>query len=378
MIFILIVTVVTSVLAVAGLLFGIPPLKLSSESDPETKLAHLDQWLHALHRRGKFSGVVLLAVRGEIIFGNGYGYADVEEREALTLHSSFNLASVSKQFTAAGIVLLKQRGQLSYSDGIHRFIPELACYSAVSIRHLLNHTSGIPDYIGLVEQHLDASEVVTPSKLIAIYARNEAPLRSAPGETFAYNNMGYVLLAEIIERASGHSFAEFMREELFHPLGMTHSAVFNLLVEEEPENRVYGFKKQYQLFGRKQPHDLNRFDGVAGDGGIYSSAYDLFQWHNALMEGAPVPVEEMDAAYQSGVLNNGAPTGYGFGWFINEDGTIEHAGGWQGFATYYCRDRTNDRLMIVLDNSGNIFRVTSRGGRYNSIPRNLARFLEQF
>ncbi len=373
----LILTIVFGLLVITAVRFSIPPLKVPAGLDKNARLARLDEWLSSLHRRKKFSGVVLLAANGKIIFEKGYGYADTSGKDKLTVHSSFNLASVSKQFTAAGIVLLKCQDKLSYSDAITKFIPELKSYSGVSIQHLLHHTSGIPDYLGVASKHLNASELVTVPKLIALYARNDLPLRFTPGDKFEYSNMGYVLLAEIIERASGQAFSEFMAENFFRPLEMKHTQVFNLLSEEAPKNRVHGFRKKYRFFGGKQLHDLNHFDGVAGDGSVYASAYDLLKWHSALLKGTVIPIEEMKVAYQSGILNNDKKMGYGFGWFVNEDGSVEHPGGWQGFATYFFRNEQKDLVIVVLDNSGNLFRVTPNGGRYNSIPINLKHFLEQ-
>jgi CubicO group peptidase (beta-lactamase class C family) len=367
-----------ALMAFVVMALGIPALHMSGETNRQSKLQQLEDWLARLHARGKFQGVVLLAKDGQMIFGKGYGFGDSQTGQPLAIDSSFNLASVSKQFTAAGIMLLKHQGKLSYADELQMFIPELSCYRGISIRHLLTHTSGLPDYFAIAMTDLDKNETVTTEKLIRLYGNKQPKPRFSCGEKFEYNNMGYLLLAEIIARVSGKAFADFMFESFFHPLGMKHTRVFNLLSDQAPENRVFGFKRQFFLFGRKKLCDLNRFDGVAGDGGIYASAEDLLIWHQALLSGAALPVGELDAAYKSGVLNDGRETGYGFGWFIKSEGAVEHAGGWQGFATYLYRDLATDALIVVLDNSCNILRVSSNGLRYNSIPLNLQRFLQKF
>lgn len=363
---------------VVGYAFGIPALRVPNAASDEKKIQQLDRWLDRLYSNGKFYGVVLLSRGEQVIFAKGYGYADIHKREALSPHSSFNLASVSKQFTAVGIILLKHQGKLSYSDELRELIPELSFYSGITIRHLLNHTSGIPEYFRIANDSIEESETVTAEKLIKVYSERKPSVGFKPGDKFEYSNMGYVLLAEIIERISGKSYAAYMYENIFRPLGMKHTKVFTLLSEEEPENRVFGFKRQYFLFGKLKQADLNRFDGVAGDGGIYSCVHDLFIWHRALLAGAIVPVELLAEAYHSGVLNDGSETGYGLGWFINSDGTVGHAGGWQGFATYLHRDLDQDQLIVVLDNTGNLLRVTSNGVRYNSIPLNLQSFMDRF
>ena len=273
---------------------------------------------------------------------------------------------------------MKHQGKLSYSDELQKFIPEFSFYDDVTIRHLLNHTSGIPDYLTIANDYIPENETVTTEKLIKVYSERMPVPKFKPGEKFQYSNIGYVLLAEIIERITGKSYAGYMSENIFQPLGMSHTKVFNLLSKDEPNNRVYGFKRKYFLFGKKQLSDLNRFDGVAGDGGIYSSAYDLFIWHQALLSGVIIPLEEMSEAYQSGILSNDRKTGYGFGWFINNDGTVEHAGGWQGFASYLYRHPEDGRLIVILDNTANVLRVTSNGVRYNSIPLSLQQFLQRY
>ena len=375
----LLVILIVLLITIAALYeFSIPTLQVPGVTTKENKIRQLDKWLSSLYSQGKFQGVVLLATDGEVIFSKGYGFADYQEKEQLTQHSSFNLASVSKQFTAAGIILLKQQGKLSYSDQMKKLIPELSFYNDVTIRHLLNHTSGIPDYLSLANNYIPENETVTTEKLIKVYSEITPGFKFKPGDKFQYSNINYVLLAEIIERITGKSYADYLRKNIFQSLGMNHTKVFNLLSKDEPSNRVYGFKRKYLLFGKKQLSDLNRFDGVAGDGGIYSSAHDLFVWHQALLSSAFIPIEAISESFRPGILNNGGKTGYGFGWFTNNDGTVEHAGGWQGFASYLYRHPVDGKLMVILDNTANILRVTSNGVRYNSIPLNLQKFLERY
>lgn len=374
----IVILVVLLITITAVYVFSIPTLQVSGVITKENKIRQLDKWLSSLYSQGKFEGVVLLATDGEVIFSKGYGFADNKRKEQLTQHSSFNLASVSKQFTAAGIILLKHQGNLSYSDEMQKFIPDLSFYNDVTIRHLLYHTSGIPDYLSLANDYIPENEAVTTEKLINIYSERKPSFKFKPGDKFQYSNINYVLLAEIIERITGKSYADYMSKNIFQSLGMSHTKVFNLLSKDEPNSRVYGFKRKYVFFGKMQPSDLNRFDGVAGDGGIYSSAHDLFVWHQALLSSAFMPIGEISEAYQSGILNSGGKTGYGFGWFTNNDGTVEHAGGWQGFASYLYRHPEDGRLIVILDNTANILRVTSNGVRYNSIPLNLQKFLQRY
>jgi CubicO group peptidase (beta-lactamase class C family) len=356
----------------------IPVLRLQDNHTHDENLNEIDRWLTDLNQRGKFNGTVLLAKNGNIVFENAYGSNAGPEPGPINLDSSFNLASVSKQFTAMGIVILEHRSLLDYDDKLSKFVPELGFYDGITIRNLLHHTSGIPDYMRLVIKNRSGDEPVTTPEIIHLYQRKRPALNFRPGEKFEYSNTGYVLLAEIIERVSGQKFSDFMAENIFVPLNMKNTRVFNLLSKNEFQNRVYGYSCKYWLFGgSKKPRDLNYFDGVAGDGGIYSSAHDLVIWHEALNEGTLVPVDVYKSAYRPANLLNGSSTKYGYGWFLNDDNTVEHAGGWQGFTSFIYRNLENRDLVVILDNSSNTLRVTSMGYRFHSIALNLKHAIRQ-
>lgn len=363
-------------LVVAFFALRIPSLEIDPQSSENGKLLALEKWLHRIHESGKFNGTVLLSKNGEVIFSESYGYDSVETLNPLTEHSSFNLASVSKQFTAMGIALLHNQSKLKYTDKLSEHVPELAYYKDITIQHLLHHTSGLTDYMQLAARHSDEDNIFTTPEMVALYQQHHPNLNFEPGSKFQYSNAGYVLLAEIIERVSGTSFQSFMSSNIFKPLNMGDTQVFNLLSESEPANRVYGYKYSLWLFGgKKLPQDLNFFDGVAGDGGIYSSAHDLYLWHRALNDGVLMSNELYNIAYTPAQLRDGSKTKYGFGWLINSDNSVEHAGGWQGFTSYIHRNLEQDELIIILDNSSNTLRVTSIGFRFNSIGLNLQYFM---
>lgn len=369
-IFIIIVLLVLFVVTFFAL--RIPSLEIDVQSSKKEKLLALGKWLQRMHESGKFNGTVLLSKNAEVIFSESYGNESVEALKPLTEHSSFNLASVSKQFTAMGIVLLHEQSKLKYTDKLSEHIPQLACYKEITIQHLLHHTSGLPDYMQLAEKHSNQDAIFTIQKMVTLYQQHQPNLNFEPGSKFQYSNAGYVLLCEIIERVSGRSFQSFMSTNIFRRLKMRNTQVFNLLSKSQPENRVYGYKNRWWLFGgKKLSQDLNYFDGVAGDGGIYSSTHDLYLWHSALNDGALVSNERYNIAYAPALLNDGSKTKYGFGWFINSDGSVEHAGGWQGFTSYIHRNLEEDELILVLDNSSNTLRVNSIGFRFNSIGLNL-------
>lgn len=356
----------------------VPILKIDSKLSAEEKLRFLDMWLQRIHKSGKFNGVVLLYKNGKVIFSEAYGVDSEENSKPLTERSEFNLASVSKHFTAMGIVLLHNQSKLNYNDSISKHIPELEFYKDVTIENLLHHTSGIPDYMKLVGRVRNKCDIFTTSEMVSLYQLNHPKLKFTPGSKFQYSNAGYVLLSEIIERVSGTSFEKFMSSKIFKPLNMENTQVFNLLSGNEPENRVYGYRNSFWLFGgKKLSQDLNFFDGVAGDGAIYSSARDLAIWHRALIDGDLVSNDIYNTAYTPSQLSDGSKTKYGFGWFLNSDNSVEHAGGWQGFTSFIHRSLEHDELIVVLDNSSNTLRVNSIGFRFNSIGLNLKYFMSR-
>lgn len=181
----------------------------------------------------------------------------------------------------------------------------------------------------------EKNALFTTQKMIERFSQLKPKLNFEPGKKFAYCNTNYVLLAEIIERTTHQTFEAFLKENIFQPLKMHDSQVFNLLSKNEPDNRVYGYKqKHWLLSGTTSSRDLNHFDGVAGDGAVYSSCSDLFKWHLALREGRLISKEDYQIAYQPAQLNDGNLARYGFGWFLNNAHSVEHAGGWQGFSSF--------------------------------------------
>ena len=310
----------------------------------------LADWLDALSSRELFNGTVLIAKQGRICFERHYGFADPDGTIPLSNHSSFSLASVSKQFTAMGILLLVQKGKLTLDDKLAQHMPELADYREMTIRQLLHHTSGVPDHMRLADEHWDDKILLTTKDLIALFEKYRPPLKFRPGDRFDYSNTGYVFLAEIISRTSGMSYAEFMASEIFKPLGMNDSAAFNLASKECPlRSRVFGLQKR---FGRKVLCDLNYLDGVFGDGGIYASAEDLVRWDAALRDGLLIRCEVYEEAYRSGKTSDGETTGYGFGWELRPPYVVEHWGEWQGFTCFLRRDLKTHTLLVVLSNLG--------------------------
>ena len=347
----------------------------------QTKITNLDKWLKNLNKDEKFSGSVLLAKRGEIIFQKQYGFEDIKDTISLTENSSFNIASLSKPFTAMAIMILQQEQKLQFSDDITKYIPEWDYLSGITIRHLLQHTSGLVDYMYLTDKYWDDNKIFTTNDMIRLFQNQKPKLKFTPGEKYEYSNTGYVILSEIVARVSGKKYADFMAENIFIPLKMKDSAIFNKLSDETVlKHRVYGFSSQGILSSKKVLNDLNYLDGVAGDGGVYTTALDLFKWSQAIKNGTIVSKENYTKAFELTTLNNEKKSDYGFGWQINSDGSYEHSGSWAGFSSYLHTNPKEETLLIILDNSDNMYRIIPDYGlsKSDSITLNLFDFMKKY
>ena len=302
-------------------------------------------------------GATVMVIRaGEVLHSAGYGAADLGNESPMTPTTPVRLGSVSKAFTAMAIMLLEEQDLIDFDANATEWVPELERFPDVTVRHLLNHTSGIPDY------YADNS----PLEGIATAPGRSAPLRNAeaasifttwgepvftPGAQYQYSNPGYEVLALIVERVSGLTFTEFLQTELFVPLGMETAAVRELPTTEIP-GRAVGYAPGED--GRSwQESDHHWGNWLMGAGGIYASLEDLFEWDQALHRWAESG-ERMDQAYTPAALTDGSSSPYGFGWNLSDllgRSAIYHNGGWLGFRTSFLRFPADELSVIVLSNA---------------------------
>ncbi|WP_075341836.1 serine hydrolase domain-containing protein [Tenacibaculum agarivorans] len=314
------------------------------------KVKNADEWLAKLQEDNKFNGAVLLIKNDEVLLKKTYGYTNYTRNERLTNQSSFRLASVSKQFTAVGIMLLKEQEKLDFDDSIVKYLPELP-YQNVTIRNLLTHTSGIPDiYMGFPSKYEEEiGNVLTISKTEELLAKESLPLVNSPNEVYTYNNTCYVLLARIIEKVSGKSFEEFMQTELFDKLNMKNTRVWNLVSNDKDfAHKTSSFKNVSGDLIEIKPGIL---DGVAGDGGVFSSIDDLIIWDRFWNHNTLLSEDTMNEAFKTTVLKDGEISNYGFGWIILSEDAHIHNGSWLGARTSFVRNKKLKNCIIVLDNS---------------------------
>jgi len=306
----------------------------------------IDALMTTLHGRGQFDGSILVARSGAILYRAGFGYADDSTREPFQPTTVSALASVSKGFTAMAVMMLAERGILDYDDPVSRFLPDLARYApGVTVRHLLNHTSGIPDVGDLGIDHPG----LTNAEVLATLAR-ATPLTSPPATRYRYSNTGYVLLATIVERLSGQRMADFLAQHVFQPLGMSSTFVRDAIA---PARASFAFA--YDAFGLPAG-DTN---GTVGDGDVYSTVDDLYKWDRALAGSTLVRAGTLEAAFAPPVLP-GSPSTYGFGWNARvEHGEriLWHTGSTGGYRAYIERRPDEQLLIAMLTNHGNTRRV---------------------
>lgn len=351
-----------------GLTFKSPNFKYEKKNAAGTALSKdhktllVDSLVRAKHAYGGFNGCVLVVDKGEVIYKDCFGYSDLENKAPLNDSTVFYLASCSKQFTAMGIMMLAEQGKLRITDTLQKFIPDLP-YKNITIENLLHHTSGLPDYMTLLEKRWDKSKPANNYDIISQFKKYKPKTEFKPGERFSYSNTGYALLAVIIEKASGMSFNEYMQKSIFDPLGMKHTVVAgSQLTERRVNNWAYGYvysdslKKLIPAGSAPQHKYVHYLDPIVGDGNVNSTVTDLVLWDKALRENRLVSGQMMEKAYTEGKLKSGKGTKYGYGVMLSGDGDktekiIHHGGGWPGYLTYMLRFSDQDRMVVVLSNT---------------------------
>ena len=346
---------------------------LHADVRAESKAQKIETLLQTAHSRGQFNGTALAGDKGQIVYTGAIGYADFDKKIPLTTDSIFELASVSKPFTALAIMMLKEHGKLSYDDPLTKYFPELP-YQHVTIRHLLTHTSGLPDPEPLFRDDWPGDKMATNADLVARLALLKPPTYFAAGEQWRYNTTAYFLLAEIVEKVSGTTYGEFLRANVFQPLEMNNTLVFNRLGKEKREHLAYGYMPASMLSDKYAlPETLPRysyivsFGDTSGAKGICSTVGDLFKFVTALDDGKLVKPETLDEAYTPVKLNDGTtpsagggggndiPSNYGFGWFVEQGPygkTVRHTGDWPGYITCLIHNLDKSQTIIVLTSAG--------------------------
>ncbi len=332
---------------------GKPLLEIPSPNTlpvPDEIIKQIQKKLHESLRKYRFNGTALIAIKNEIIFEEARGTANFSTKLPLSLESSFQLASASKPFTALSIMILKERNLLDYDDKADKFLPDFP-YPETSIRHLLNHTSGLQNYMYLVDNYWDNDSTLSNQKMLDLLVSHNLPLNNIPGRRFEYSNTGYAILALIVEKITTQYFGDFLQIEIFDKLGMKNTFVYDRHFIESNSNQVIGYNNKGRRL-RPFYHDAN--NEILGDKSIYSTVRDLYKFTTALNKYELVDKKTLDEGYAKAILKNSRSVNYGFGWRFSENGHhnyIFHNGAWHGFTSTITLEPDKNITLLLLNNT---------------------------
>ena len=320
------------------------------------------------YEKGGFNGTWLYAENGVIVSKGAVGFRDAEDRLPMREDTVFEMASITKMFTASAVMLLVRDGRLGLDDEYMKYFPDYP-YPGVTIRHLLTHTSGMPedfdteDWVApvLEKEH----RIPSCGEIIRFIRESGEALDCAPGERFEYTDVGYCLLANLVEKLSGVGFEDFLRKNIFEPAGMKDSAIYHTRRDGRPSDR---FARNMVLEdGKYVPSDISErtapyvvgSDGLNGCDYLYTTVFDMLAWDRTLREEKVLTREEQKVMFTPVRLNNGEVfadedgEGYGFGWgIVNDDEhglIVGHSGGMPGLGTWFERFVDEDRVLVFLN-----------------------------
>jgi CubicO group peptidase (beta-lactamase class C family) len=322
----------------------------SLTSEERSEYINKAQQLYGNFLNGNFNGSILIAKNGEILIEKYKGIANFTTKENINSNTPFHLASVSKTFTAMAILKLWEQGKVSLDDDIRQYIPSLPYYG-ITLRMLLSHRSGLANYAYFIKTN-DKSRIFSNDDVINYMISYQPKPNGSPNRGFQYCNTNFVLLAKVIEVVTNQSYPDYMRDNVFRPLGMYHTFVCS-------KENIGSCPGSYTAGNR--PYTIENFDAIYGDKNIYSTARDLLIWDKALYSGRFIKKETADMAYQPMSNEKASVHNYGFGWrLINKDGVnvVYHTGWWHGNSNIFTRIVQDTTTVIILSNkyNSNVFR----------------------
>lgn len=345
------------------LLLIIGTIYIGFSQNVNTKL--IDSLLSRASYQKVFNGNILISKNGKIIFEKSYGLQNIESNTKHSKKSQFQIASISKQFTAFGILLLQQEDKLNINDSVAHYLPNFP-YKEITLRHLLTHTSGLPNFTQTIWKDLDTLKINGNDEMLDLLYSNKYPLQWKPGDKWEYSDIGYCTLASIIEIVSKQSFEVFMKKNLFQPAGLTNSIAeaFTDARLLKHKNLSVGYISDTSTHSIDIAYDLTKYNfigwlgGFYGDGSIVSTARDLAKWSHFLDSGDLITKNSLSLATTPAVLNNGElayawDANYGLGWHLyNSDwGPIQtHSGGHPGYTSVLVRCPKEKLTIVLLSN----------------------------
>lgn len=324
--------------------------RIRKEINADKKAALIEQVIQQKLAQG-FNGNVLVAQKGVIVYQNAFGFANDSVKN--NLQSKFQLASLSKTFTAVAVMKLAEQGKLGLDYTVKDYYPSFP-YDGITIRSLLCHRSGLPFYQYTFDKTVRETKVYPTNQQIMEWFATVQPtpkMFNQPDHYFGYNNTNFAILAALVEKVTGKDFDTYMRENIFRPIGMNDSFIVTTKNDSININRTVGYQ-----FGRKLPKDY--YDDISGDKGVYSTLHDLLKWYEALKTNAIISKESfremiMPRSFEFPGLRN---YGYGFRLWVNakqQTDYVYHTGWWKGYNTIMFFDPREDFVIILLSNKYN-------------------------
>ncbi|NJC27066.1 serine hydrolase domain-containing protein [Neolewinella antarctica] len=332
------------------------PILLTHTLTAQTDVQALATALDATAAELSYNGNVLVARDGAVVYRGSFGNRQLEDGSQLDSATVFRLASVSKQFTALGIALLENDGKLNYDDLLGEYIPELAFYEGVTLRHLIHHYGGLPNYMDAVLESGSFERIYDNELVINLLAEKRPKADFPAGTASDYSNTGYVLLASVIERVSGKTYGDFLKERVFRPLGMNRTSVptptsqldDNTAGSYGPDEKT---GEMIRLDEGEDPDGAYLLANVVGDGMVHSTTDDLFQYAEGMRTNRLLPASKATVLTTPGELS-----GYAFGQEVMQDEdlglNLSHNGSWAGYLTYLERYPERGHVIIMLSNYG--------------------------
>ena len=314
----------------------------------EEKLPSMIDEIMSSYDSPESPGASVLVMKGDsILFSKGYGSADLRTGESIKHTTNFRLASVTKQFTAMGVLMLSERGKLSLDDKLHKFFPNFPAYgSEIRVRNLLTHTSGLMDYEDLIPENMTLQ--LHDRDCLNLMRRTDS-LYFPSGTRYRYSNTGYAILALITEKISGQRFSDFLKDSIFSPLGLKTTVAFED-GRSVVSNRAYGYDNNDGVWTHA---DQSQTSAVLGDGGIYSNSIDLANWVSSLWESKLIQAGMQKEAWTMARLNDGTAIDYGYGWHLDTtNGRFDphHDGSTMGFRNHILLYPDRKMMVVVLTN----------------------------
>ena len=322
---------------------SLPHTLTATAISPEL-ISGIDGMLSDLARQSLFTGSVLIAQHGKVLLSQGYGLANRQQNIPNTPQTRFRLGSVTKQFTAMAILILENQGKLNVKDPICSYVPNCpSTWETITIKHLLTHTSGIPDFLSFADYPGSRATPTTPVQTIARFKAK--PLDFQPGEKFSYSNSNYIVLGYIIEQVSGQTYEAFLGQSIFTPLDLRDTGYDHL-----SNSLAIGYPNRYST----QPADYIDMSIPYAAGALYSTVEDLYRWEQSLSKDQLVPKAYLDEMFAPQIVIPGSGLAYGYGWVIGKDPLGRsinwHDGGIEGFATNIARYPDDQVAIIILSN----------------------------